>query len=575
MNVRNSFICGSLAVLMSLVLGGADADMRAGKKGGYAGSSKNLLALQQQYQNYLAETEAAAAAAAAQEEHDRAFGVEVADKELEEKIRDGDEAAGITRNTLDSCAMIYPNGEFMWDRPTVGSKANGPATCVAVVELRFKDKNLDSMGNKSDLPVARVKLAAGDGFVCNISNFPQSSYLQDIKREDVEFPADAEPTREDVIKVMNQEQKQKAGLKILGGLVVGGLGGNLTGKNDPGKDGMLGTSKSKLKNAAIGAAGGAALMAASSYSGKVAGDIIMNTGINAIAGGLVGNMSATGDDVLRVEKCKTEDGVETTCLWGKIENTSDLSEEEKNDTIFYGINSKKIVVCKESSSGGEYTECKENASYVAKDIKETAHSITDLNGKNSSELLKSVTRYEFQPVDNDPNKKEKKMAEVMNAEYVIVDAVKRNGSAKKAVVLGFTEKALGSKMDDWYEWVGVNDGATVCLRDNDGNPYNCSDTDSSMGDALENFTPVMLGADSEDIIDMSNKARLGSTLKGAGVGGAVGGFSGYQGAQNDIDERWVQAKTEYRGSLMQVYCGTGNKYLGFYNDEVLIPTLQE
>ena len=84
-----------------------------------------------------------------------------------------------------------------------------------------------------------------------------------------------------------------------------------------------------------------------------------------------------------------------------------------------------------------------------------------------------------------------------------------------------------------------------------------------------------MDADDGGVVDFSNKARLGSTLKGAGVGGALGGFSGYQGAQSDIEARFVEATREYNDSLEKIYCGTGKKWLGYYNDAVSIPAAKE
>ena len=93
--------------------------------------------------------------------------------------------------------------------------------------------------------------------------------------------------------------------------------------------------------------------------------------------------------------------------------------------------------------------------------------------------------------------------------------------------------------------------------------------------ALNNFYPMMLDATDGGIIDLGNKARLKSTLTGAGVGGALGAFSAYQGAQSDIENRWVTAVREYKDSLGKFYCVTGNRYLGQYNDEVVIPNMQQ
>ena len=92
---------------------------------------------------------------------------------------------------------------------------------------------------------------------------------------------------------------------------------------------------------------------------------------------------------------------------------------------------------------------------------------------------------------------------------------------------------------------------------------------------MESVADVDGFLDDGGVVDFSNKARLGSTLKGAGVGGALGGFAGYQGAQSDIEDRFVQATREYNDSLEKFYCGTGRKFLSFYNDEVIIPQMKK
>ena len=128
------------------------------------------------------------------------------------------------------CSQIYPNGQFEITRPTAGFGKGGEKTCTAVVELR----GIGMGQNGSDAVLARANVASGSALNCNISEFPELSYTLDA--QNVTFPADAEPTIEDVKKVMNQEQKQNAGLKIAAAALVGAIGGNISGKNDPGKD---------------------------------------------------------------------------------------------------------------------------------------------------------------------------------------------------------------------------------------------------------------------------------------------------------------------------------------------------
>ena len=77
------------------------------------------------------------------------------------------------------------------------------------------------------------------------------------------------------------------------------------------------------------------------------------------------------------------------------------------------------------------------------------------------------------------------------------------------------------------------------------------------------------------MIDMDSKARLKGTLTGAGVGGAMGAFTAYQGAQSEIEQRWVSEVRAYKDSLQKVVCMTGNRFLSQYNDPVSIPPLSE
>ena len=55
----------------------------------------------------------------------------------------------------------------------------------------------------------------------------------------------------------------------------------------------------------------------------------------------------------------------------------------------------------------------------------------------------------------------------------------------------------------------------------------------------------------------------------------MGAFTAYQGAQNDIENRWVTAVREYNDSLQKVYCITGDRFLGYYNDDIYIPALNQ
>jgi len=89
------------------------------------------------------------------------------------------------------------------------------------------------------------------------------------------------------------------------------------------------------------------------------------------------------------------------------------------------------------------------------------------------------------------------------------------------------------------------------------------------------FNPLRVDADDGSLIDFNNKARMKGTLTGAGVGAGLGALTGYQGAQNDVEQRWLSAVREYKDSLQKIYCATGKRFLGYYNDAVIIPNAVE
>ena len=486
---------------------------------------------------------------------------------------------------LDACSRIYPNGEFDIAQPTAGIGAGGAKTCVAVVELRGYQ-----MGNNgSDVVLARANVAAGSAVKCNISEFPEMFYTSDVGN--VLFPADNEPTVQDVIKVMNQEQKQNAGLKIAAGALIGAVGGNLSGKNDVGKDGLFGTSKSQMTNTVIGAVGGAAIGAGGAYAGKVGGDMIMSTGINAAAGGVVGNIMAAGDSVLRIEKCKDKDGIEDSCLWGYLVTGPTLKqidgllcEDGKVDKCFkYFINlddGTSVMRC-----NADNKECVMATNLV---------SIRVQSDKDASgEALESLQRQDLDRLKNSNsvmlvnganNTKEMVASSgnaIDNTYQLIVSAKLDTGPKKPVLIRGFQDSAFGKRAKDWQTWKANHADAAIYYRNGDGSADSKNlrmledgkTPDQSV--TLDNFYPMYIDAEDGGIVDLGNKARLKSTLIGAGAGGAIGAFTAYQGAQSDIDERWVSAVREYKDSLQKFYCVTGDRFLSYYNDTVLIPSINE
>ena len=562
MKKNNAILCSVVSILVGISAHDAFGGIRVGNLSrNYANSYKNTAALEQQYYDSVASVQDTPA--------DIDLPVRVADKKIADKIKSGDKTAGADYETLNNCAAIYPDGEFIWDVPTLGRGAGGKPTCVAVVEMR----KIGANGALEYTTVARGTLAAGDAVNCNISDFPSSSYLPDAMR--VTFPADNAPTHDDVIRVLNEEQKNKAGLKIAAATVAAGVAGNMVGKQEPGKDGLFGTNSEKLNTTLGGALIGAALMTASTYSGYVPGQTILHAGVNAAAGGVIGNMMATGESVLRVTKCN-DGGVETTCLWGNITKTTKV--EGISDEVYYCPKDGNVIVCDRTKT--QYP-CTIDNSLILKHIKhddgKTKIKPEELSKAGGFEQVLSgkATPYRYNAEEKNVDKN------VTSNDAYCYDAYveKRAGAPVAAVIVGFEDTgAFGTKVGDWAQWKAAHKtGVRMCQRDGYGNPTgDCRLKDSDQREyTIDDFNPLTMDTDDGGVVDFSNKARLGSTLKGAGVGGALGGFSGYQGAQADIEARFVEATREYNDSLEKFYCGTGKKFLSFYNDVVSLPAAKE
>lgn len=502
--------------------------------------------------------------------------INVANQQLAQQIQSGDANAGVGVEDLERCSMIYPNGQFEWARPTIGMRAGGPATCTAVVELRAL---IPSDGQEYTV-LARANLAAGDSFECNAFNFPQGALMDAL--ETIEVPADAEPSKDDVIAVMNEEQKQNAALKIISGAVLGGLGGNAAGKNEVGKDGILGGGKDKITGTLIGAVGGAGLMAASTYSGKVAGDMILSTGVNAAAGAVIGNMVTSGDSVLRIDGCTDLDGNETTCLYGYLEK-KDSAFSTENYEIFVNANQpSRYLVCKEKKGctqktvSGGYVDGYQNVESDQTDslgnkLKMTVSEV--VIAKKDEENWAKAKKYcyknskmefvnDFTSCSDDANK---------DYQYLLVKEATVIESRLPAMIVGVEDSTFGYKKKDWNELKSKLNGKQILKRGANGKAEDFTEKEKEGGISLDNFDPMYVSAESGGVIDLDNKARMKGTLTGAGIGGAAGAFTAYQGTQSEIDERWVTAVRAYKDSLQKFYCGTGQRFLSFYNDMTVIP----
>ena len=485
---------------------------------------------------------------------------------------------------MEKCSVIYHDGEFVWTRPTLGQGTGGAPTCTAVVEMRA----IGAGPNGSDAILARANLAAGDAVECNISQFAEATYLP--AAGEIEFPADTEPTIDDVKRAMNAEQKQNAGLKIAAGAILGGLGGNMAGKAEPGSDGLLGGGKAKTNSTIIGALGGAALMAGNAYTGKIAGDTILSTGVNAAAGAVVGNIVATGDPVLRIESC-TVDGQDKKCLWGYVEEHGAVD----GTPYISAKNPSDFKVCKINSSGKEECEYKElNITNAIIEGAYTQESVTtDADGNEKKNLVFAQSNRstggaidietifaadQFEGASEKFCYRDGKMVvgwSECDDRWVKLDG-KVNVVTRRtaAMVVDVEDKTMGWKKSDWSDFKTKYGQKEVVGRTGRGVASNLDNTTTAKNLNDVNFTPVYQNAEDGGMIDLSNKARMKGTLTGAGVGGGMGAFAGYQGAQQEVEDRWVSAVREYKDSLQKIYCATGNRFLSHYNDTVIIPSME-
>ncbi len=503
--------------------------------------------------------------------------VRVADADLARKLIQGDTSIHVTFTDLNNCKETYPAAEFAWDKPNVGLSSNKSDQCVGVV--RMYGYQMGPGG--SDALLATANLPIDGSIKCNISEFPESGYTTYAGQ--VTFPADNEPTMDDVKRAMNRESKQNAGLKIAAMALTGGVIGNMVGNNPENPGNIFGSNKEKIHSTAIGATSGAALAAASAYSGKVAGDAILNAGIAAAGGGIIANISASTNpdsNKLRIEKC-TIDGKDTTCLWGYA-----LEIESGNDAfnMFYDFNSHVSYKC-----NNELKECEQiqlHDTELLQPISNKSGTVSKIEKINIDDLKANLGRNERYYIHTDINDSkcsggikicltQIQPSNVDNDKLPLILKVKGNIIKKKIPAMIEYEDGntfFGKNKASWSEYKDKHINGTVYGRQAGGiqipllGNYN-----------IDNFEPMTIGADDDhgNIIDLSNKARLGDTVKGAAAGAGLGALSGIQGANTEISERYVSAVAEYNGSLQKIYCKSGERYLGKYNDIVEIPNIQQ
>lgn len=475
---------------------------------------------------------------------------------------------------MDACNSIYPGGEFDWRVPTAGRKKAGASTCVSLVELRGYT---NSIGTEYKV-LATAYLAAGDSMNCNIDDFDNITPAG----AEFEYPADNPPTREEVAAVMAQENKSHAGFKILAAALVGGVGGNLIGKNDPGKDSMVGVSKDKLKTTALGAAGAAAVMTASTQINNYkAGSIILSTGMNAAAGAVAGNVMASGDDVIKIDTCppniKPLEG--KTCVYGSYEKDSSSAEHYDvgdGKKLFFDLVTIGTYECtKVKDKNDEYDNCHaiglSGIKFAGLSENEPSECKED-TGKQSQKCREKLASEKVDKYNKQDGKgvlKKQTSASACSNCWIEIESANSASARMGAVALvkpGFSQKLMGYKYSDWTSSRKDIIGESTIIYDMYGNVVASPD--------VSKFSPAAQGADDGSIVDLGNKARAKSTMIGAGAGAGLGALSGASGADAAIEERWQAEQENYKASLLQIGCSTGSRYLSGYNTVIALPEMK-
>lgn len=518
--------------------------------------------------------------------------VMVDDKNLAEAILNNS-SDSVNMSDLELCSMIYPNGEFKWSIPESGVRMNQIPQCVSIVKLI--DANTNAV-------LAVTTVAAGDSMRCNADMFPVSGLLPAIEK--VEVPNDTPPTMQDVEKVLNEEQKQNAGLKIAAAAIIGGVAGNMLAPKSYGDTKLMGTSKTQIMDTALGMTASAGIMAASTYSGKVAGDTIKSTAVNATAGMLVGNMAAGmagGNSVLAFTKCVPDGSdIEKDCIIGNLVTKGKPVEYSDTAKDVYLINmSGDLLKCelntKDTETEGNFHNCHTASGLL--------HIKLNGNGGEDIDYDSMITKEKskvhdisgvYRPVTENNKSKFKldSSATSQNGGYFIVKkadtissytpafAVYDNHIKKPAFGYTINDFNTDADLQNYVAYARNNDKKTgkLLYKNNITTAVATEEQpdDSEKKDEKQyEFQPSAKDAEDGGLIDINNEARAKATLIGTAAGGALGGFAGYQGAKTELEQRWVEAVRTYNDSLSNFVCMTGGRFLAKYNDYVEIPDLKK
>ena len=556
----NKKICGIFSIILACVIEtptNAAVKVKNNNRS-YADAYNQVVAVREQAAYMNSNTPYATTASATEN-----LPVAVDDKNLADSILNN-KSTDVSRADLDACSMIYPGGIFRWGVAESGVRRSNDSTCISVIELRDVNNRV----------LATTTVAAGDTIKCNVDYFPAHGMSSDLRNGKIEVPADEPPTLKDVEAVMNEEQKQNAGIKIAAGTIIAGLAGNMLSPKEAGDTKLLGTGKSQIAGTLVAGGIGASVMAASSYSGKVAGDTIKSTAVNAASGMAVGNMMAGvsgSGSAIKIKKCSV-DGVEKDCVYGKLQKKDAAELVNANETYFID-KSGTTYKC-----DGEYAKCVPVQKPVAIILDGNVDFATVDFDKNQT--LEDTTE---QCTWSDT---EYKMTECKKGHtrtgtfYKIMSAKKATSSRSAYAVFDHIPAKFGGYSYSDFNKSSVFSNPMYYVRNSNGSVgsclYNCYGTNSTSETKDDyQFEPMNENATDGDVVDLSNQARIKGTLVGAGAGGAMGALSGYQGAKSEIEQRWTDAIRVYNDSLTNFYCATGTRYLSQYNDYLEIPRLQQ
>ena len=315
---------------------------------------------------------------------------------------------------------------------------------------------------------------------------------------------------------------------------------------------------------------------------------------DAAAGAVVGNIVASGDSVLRIEAC-TVDGIDQKCLWGYYENRTALPV---GAVAYVSVkNPRDFKVCYQKNPSDTNQTCEymdlnitnatiagytKSEKYTDADGTEQERQVFAQSNRSTGGRIDIETIFaqdQFKDATDKACYKYNKMgpwtSDCDDAWVKLDGTIQRVTNRPPAMVVDVKDRGMGWKRSNWRDFVSQYGNHKIVGRTGNGVASNLDNTGKPKQLSDGNFTPLYQDSEDGGIIDLSNKARLKGTLTGAGVGGGMGAFAGYQGAQQDIEERWVTAVREYKDSLQKVYCATGNRFLSHYNDTVIIPHMND